>query len=152
MQIDWTLFTPWSALAGGLLIGLAAAILILWNGRILGMSGLLGGLLGGLLRPQSDQMVWRVMILGGMATAAWLSPLILPWIVPTAWLTQPTIEADTVTIIIAGLLVGWSTRYGSGCTSGHGICGLSRRSPRSLVFTFIFMLSGGLTVYILRSL
>jgi uncharacterized membrane protein YedE/YeeE len=124
----------------------------LWNGRILGMSGLLGGLLGGLLRPQSDQMVWRVMILGGMATAAWLSPLILPWIVPTAWLTQPTIEADTVTIIIAGLLVGWSTRYGSGCTSGHGICGLSRRSPRSLVFTFIFMLSGGLTVYILRSL
>lgn len=139
MTIDWTLFTPGSALAGGVLLGLAAAVLALMSGRILGISGIVGGL----FRPQTGDIAWRVVFLVGLA----LAPLV--W---AAWgsLPKPTIEADSFTLIIAGLLVGFGTRFGAGCTSGHGVCGLARLSPRSLVATLTFMASGFASVFVLR--
>ncbi|MGA0839844.1 MAG: YeeE/YedE family protein [Pseudomonadales bacterium] len=139
MTIDWTHFTPGSALAGGVLLGLAAAVLALMSGRILGISGIVGGL----FRPQTGDIAWRVVFLVGLA----LAPLV--W---AAWgsLPKPTIEADSFTLIIAGLLVGFGTRFGAGCTSGHGVCGLARLSPRSLVATLTFMASGFASVFVLR--
>ncbi|WP_190294870.1 YeeE/YedE family protein [Marinobacter sp. R17] len=139
MTIDWTHFTPMTALTGGIMIGLAAVILILVNGRIAGISGILGGL----LTPSKGENTWRVAFLLGMVSA----PLI--WVVVAA---LPAIEIDTSTplLVIAGLLVGFGTRMGSGCTSGHGVCGLSRLSPRSLVATALFMAMGFVTVYIVR--
>lgn len=138
-NIAWESFTPWSALAGGLVIGLAAALFVLLNGRIAGISGILGGL----LTPVRGDIRWRVSFLLGMVGA------------PLGWMavaTLPTIEvnASYPTVIIAGLLVGIGTRYGSGCTSGHGVCGLSRFSPRSLVATLSFMAAGFVTVYLVR--
>ncbi|MGA1675897.1 MAG: YeeE/YedE family protein [Pseudomonadales bacterium] len=139
MTIDWIHFTPASALAGGVLLGLAAAVLALMSGRILGISGIVGGL----FRPQTGDIAWRVVFLVGLA----LAPLV--W---AAWgsLPKPTIEADSFTLIIAGLLVGFGTRFGAGCTSGHGVCGLARLSPRSLVATLTFMASGFASVFVLR--
>jgi hypothetical protein len=139
MTIDWIHFTPGSALAGGVLLGLAAAVLALMSGRILGISGIVGGL----FRPQTGDIAWRVVFLVGLA----LAPLV--W---AAWgsLPKPTIEADSFTLIIAGLLVGFGTRFGAGCTSGHGVCGLARLSPRSLVATLTFMASGFVSVFVLR--
>lgn len=142
MTIDWIHFTPWASLAGGVLIGLASALFILLNGRILGISGILGGL----LPPKSGDAGWRVTFLLGMAAA----PLVFAWLAPAGFLQAPRIEASNVVLIVAGLLVGLGTRYGSGCTSGHGVCGLSRLSPRSLVATLTFMGAGFLTVYVLR--
>ncbi|WP_326939608.1 YeeE/YedE family protein [Actimicrobium sp. GrIS 1.19] len=139
MMIDWNHFTPWTSLAGGALIGLAAALFILFNGRIAGISGILGGLLEW---PKGD-IAWRVAFLLGMVAA----PLIYGMV---AQLPTVQIEADTPTLIVAGLLVGIGTRYGSGCTSGHGVCGLSRLSPRSLVATLAFMLGGFATVFVVR--
>lgn len=140
MTIAWDNFTPWSALAGGVLIGLAAAMLLLFNGRIAGISGVLGGL----LRPAAGHDVgWRVAFLGGLAAAPLLWPLF-------AERPQPTIDAGWGALVAAGLLVGIGTRYGSGCTSGHGVCGLSRLSLRSLVATLAFMGAGFVTVYLLR--
>lgn len=141
MTIDWANFTPWSSLAGGALIGLAATLLILLNGRIAGISGVLGGL----LRPAKGDVAWRVSFIAGLVIA----PLLLQGV-----FKQPDIEIDTgiLTLIAAGLLVGIGTRYGSGCTSGHGVCGLSRRSPRSMVATAAFMASGFLTVFVIRHL
>ncbi len=141
MSIDWTAFTPWSALLGGILIGLAAAIFVLLNGRIAGISGILGGL----LRPASGDVVWRVAFLAGLILAP------LAWLV-LADLPPIRIEAGYPLVIVAGLLVGISTRYGSGCTSGHGVCGLSRLSPRSLAATLAFMATGFATVFVMRHL
>lgn len=141
MSINTALFTPLASFEGGLLIGLAAALFILANGRIAGISGILGGLL---TLPPGD-MFWRVCFLAGLV----LSPLLYRLIAP---LPSVTIEADWTTLVVAGLLVGIGTRYASGCTSGHGICGLSRLSPRSLVATASFMVAGFLIVFILRHL
>ena len=141
MRIDWLHFTPWSSLAGGLLIGLAAAGFVLFNGRIAGISGILGGL----LRPGRGDVGWRLAFLLGLAVA------------PLAWtLAAPAplvrIDAGRATLVLAGLLVGLGTRYGAGCTSGHGVCGISRLSPRSLAATGAFMLAGFATVFVLRHL
>ena len=139
MQIDWAHFTPWTSFAGGIAVGLAAVALVLLHGRILGISGIVGGL----LRPRGSDAAWRVAFLLGMLTA----PLLYRWAVgPYA----VTIDAGWGAVVLAGLLVGVGTRYGSGCTSGHGICGLSRGSPRSLVATLAFMGAGFVTVYLLR--
>ncbi|MGE0331267.1 MAG: YeeE/YedE family protein [Ramlibacter sp.] len=139
MTIDWTHFTPWASLAGGILLGLASALFILVNGRILGISGILGGL----LRPVRGDTGWRLAFLAGMLAAPLLYFVV-------AGPTAPRIDAGWATIVIAGLLVGVGTRYGSGCTSGHGVCGLSRLSPRSLVATLAFMGAGFVTVYLAR--
>lgn len=139
MLIDWNAFTPWSALIGGVLIGLAAAMLVLLNGRIAGISGVLGGL----LRPVSGDVAWRVAFVLGLVGSPWVYGLVTAWPVPR-------IDAGYTALIVAGLLVGVGTRYGSGCTSGHGVCGLSRLSPRSLVATVAFMAAGFLTVFVLR--
>lgn len=141
MHIDWQHFTPWTSLAGGLLIGLAAAILMLFNGRIAGISGILGGL----LRPRSGDLGWRIAFLAGLIG----TPLLYQ-----VWQALPPVQIDagTPALIVAGLLVGVGVRYGAGCTSGHGVCGLSRLSPRSLAATMAFMAAGFLTVYLLRHL
>ncbi|MCG8393862.1 MAG: YeeE/YedE family protein [Pseudomonadales bacterium] len=138
MTIDWQAFTPWSALSGGALIGLAALWLLHANGRIAGISGIVGGM----LRPGSDRP-WRLAFVFGMV----LSPLL--W---TLLVAPPVLEIDAQLplLIVAGLIVGISTRYGSGCTSGHGVCGISRLSPRSLAATAAFMASGFITVYLIR--
>lgn len=143
MTIDWINFTPYAALSGGILLGVASAAFILINGRILGISGILGGL----LVPRRGEVSWRVFFLAGML----LAPAILALVWPQR-LVVPRIDADNFTIIVAGVSVGLGTRYGSGCTSGHGVCGLSRLSPRSLVATLAFMASGFATVYIVRHL
>ncbi len=141
MTIDWNAFTPWSALAGGVLIGIAAAMFALLNGRIAGISGVLGGLLS----PAKGDVAWRAAFVLGLvaAPAAYLLAAALP---------KPQIDASWGALVIAGLLVGIGTRYGSGCTSGHGVCGLSRVSPRSLAATVTFMGAGFLTVFVVRHL
>nr|WP_157050649.1 YeeE/YedE family protein [Herbaspirillum rhizosphaerae] len=141
MHIDWAGFTPWTSLAGGLLIGLAVALLILLNGRIAGISGILGGL----LRPSKGEVFWRVAFIAGLLIAPLAYGLV-------ASLPTVSIEAGTPTLIISGLLVGLGTRYGSGCTSGHGVCGLSRLSVRSLAATITFMAAGFVTVFVVRHL
>lgn len=138
-MIDWIHFTPWTALAGGLLIGLATAVFVLFNGRIAGISGILGGL----LRPVRGDAGWRMAFLAGLMAAPVLYGLV-------AALPEVTVDAGEGTLVIAGLLVGAGTRYGAGCTSGHGVCGISRKSPRSLVATAVFMFAGFVTVYIVR--
>lgn len=143
MTIDWTHFTPWGSLGGGLLLGATSALFILINGRILGISGILGGLLA----PRSGDVAWRLAFLLGMAAA----PLVAASLFPEA-IAVPRIDAGYLTIAGAGLLVGFGTRFGSGCTSGHGVCGLSRLSPRSLVSTLTFMGAGFLMVYTVRHL
>ena len=140
MTIDWTHFTPGSALAGGLLIGLAAW-LILVEGRILGASGILGGL----VPPRAVDWEWRVALLAGLIAA----PLLARALVHMA---PPVIEADTATLIAGGLMVGFGTRLGAGCTRGHGVCGVARLSPRSLAATATFMVAGFLTVFVVRHL
>ncbi len=144
MTIDWNHFTPWASLVGGILLGLASALFILVNGRILGISGILGGL----LLPKGADAGWRVAFLLGMLAA----PVTLAWIAPADLITAPTIDAGYEAVVIAGLLVGYGTRLGSGCTSGHGVCGLSRLSPRSLVATGSFMAAGFAIVYVMRHL
>lgn len=141
MTIDWLNFTPWQALSGGLLIGLSAALFILFDGRILGISGIVGGL----LKPASGDIAWRIAFVLGVFSAPWV------WLL-FAEPVAVTIDANTPTLVIAGLLVGLGTRFGSGCTSGHGVCGLSRLSPRSLVATLAFMATGFITVYVVRHL
>jgi uncharacterized membrane protein YedE/YeeE len=140
-MIDWTHFTPWSALAGGVLIGLASAAFVLFNGRIAGISGILGGL----LRPRGGDLGWRLAFIGGLIAAPLLYQLFAP-------LPLAQVDASTSTLLLAGLVVGIGTRYGAGCTSGHGVCGLSRLSPRSLAATLAFMLAGFATVFIIRHL
>jgi hypothetical protein len=139
MTIDWMHFTPLTALAGGALIGLAAGWLVLFNGRIAGISGIVGGL----LRPRAGDIAWRVAFVAGIVAAPALYRLFAP-------LPPSRVDAGWVLLIVAGLLVGVGTRYGSGCTSGHGVCGLSRLSPRSLAATLTFMVAGFVTVALLR--
>jgi uncharacterized membrane protein YedE/YeeE len=142
MMIDWSHFTPWSAISGGVLLGIASALFILANGRILGISGIVGGL----LPPKLGDAGWRIAFLAGMFAAPWVFVLLAP----ADFISVPRIQANTITTVIAGLLVGIGTRYASGCTSGHGVCGLSRLSPRSLVATLSFMGAGFGTVLIVR--
>ena len=144
MNLDWANFTPWSSLTGGIVLGIASALFILINGRILGISGILGGL----LPPKVGDTTWRIAFLLGMFAA----PTVFHAVVPAEYITAPRIEATEWMIVAAGLLVGIGTRYASGCTSGHGVCGLSRLSPRSLVATASFMSAGFATVYVVRHL
>lgn len=141
MTLDWTHFTPWASLAGGLLLGLAAAALILLRGQVLGISGIVGGL----LRPSTGETGWRIAFIAGMLVAPGLWSL---FAAPVA----PRFPMGPLGLVVAGLLVGWGTRHGSGCTSGHGVCGLARLSPRSLVATLAFMGTGFATVFVLRHL
>ncbi|RKP43854.1 YeeE/YedE family protein [Trinickia fusca] len=141
MLIDLNHFTPGLSLTGGLLIGLAAAVLVLFNGRIAGISGIFGGLLSW---PRND-LGWRLAFLAGLIGAPVVANL----------LGKPAhseIQAGWGEILIAGFLVGLGTRYAAGCTSGHGVCGLSRGSIRSLVATATFMAAGFLTVLVKRHL
>ncbi|MFJ4053917.1 YeeE/YedE family protein [Pseudomonas sp. NPDC089743] len=139
MSIDWINFTPWSALGGGALIGLAASLFILANGRIAGISGLLASV----MQRRSEGWGEKALFVLGLL----ITPLL--W---GLFAVLPEIEIDTPwpALVIAGLLVGLGTRYGSGCTSGHGVCGVSRLSPRSIVATVCFMASGFATVYVIR--
>jgi uncharacterized membrane protein YedE/YeeE len=139
MTVDWIHFTPWASLIGGMLIGLAAALLILLNGRIAGISGILGGL----LRPSHGDTAWRALFLLGLVLAPVLYALFKP-------LPELHVDAGSGMLLGAGLLVGIGTRYGSGCTSGHGVCGVARRSPRSLAATGLFVGAGFVTVYLVR--
>ena len=142
MTIDWNHFTPWASLLGGILLGVAVSLYILLNGRVLGISGILGGL----LPAKRGDATWRVAFLLGMFAAPWIYGLISSS-APTA---PPRIDASVLILVVAGVLVGIGTRYGSGCTSGHGVCGLSRLSPRSLVATLCFMGAGFATVFVVR--
>ena len=144
MNLDWAHFTPWASLAGGIILGLASAIFILVNGRILGISGILGGL----MPPKGGDTFWRVAFILGLFTA----PTVFHAVVPAEYITTPRIDATELTVVAAGLLVGIGTRYASGCTSGHGVCGLSRLSPRSMVATASFMFTGFVMVYVMRHL
>jgi uncharacterized membrane protein YedE/YeeE len=140
-MIDTANFTPGLSLLGGVLAGVASALFILNNGRIAGISGILGGL----LNPRKDDVLWRIAFLLGLIAAPAITFMFIP--APVV-----TIEAETVTLLIAGVLVGVGTRYGAGCTSGHGICGLSRLSPRSLIATLTFMAAGMAVVFVMRHL
>lgn len=141
MTIDWLNFTPWSALAGGALIGLAAALFALANGRIAGISGLLGSLLQAGGEGRGEKALFLLGLL--------LAPLL--WGLFAA-LPRVELQSGGLGLVVAGLLVGIGSRYGSGCTSGHGVCGLARLSPRSLLATLCFMASGFATVFVLRHL
>jgi uncharacterized protein len=140
MVIDWLSFTPIPSLLGGIILGVAAALYVLLHGRILGISGIVSGL----LHPKLADSAWRVSLVLGLISAPFLVALFFGII--------PVVEIDSgwLAIVIAGLLVGFGAQYGSGCTSGHGICGLSRLSPRSLVATLAFMSTGFVIVFIIR--
>jgi len=139
MSIAWNAFTPASALIGGAIIGVAVAFFVVLNGRIAGVSGILGGL----VRPQAGDVSWRVAFVAGLVAA----PLAL-----LAALPEIRVDASFPTLVAAGLLVGAGTRYGGGCTSGHGVCGVSRASPRSIAATVAFMAAGFATVFVARHL
>jgi uncharacterized membrane protein YedE/YeeE len=142
MQIDWFSFTPIPSLFGGMILGVAAALYVLLHGRILGISGIVSGL----LHPKRGDWSWRLAFVLGLLTSSFLAALVFGIL--------PVIEVDAswLTVVVAGLLVGFGVQYGSGCTSGHGICGLSRLSPRSLVATLSFMTAGFLVVFVIRHL
>jgi uncharacterized membrane protein YedE/YeeE len=137
MMIDWTHFTPLESAIGGVVIGAAASMLILFCGRVAGISGILGGVLS---RANNDKG-WRIAFLLGLV----LSPVLWRLVAP---LPAVSITASWPMLVVAGLLVGVGTRYGSGCTSGHGVCGLSRLSVRSLVATLTFMAAAFITVWL----
>jgi uncharacterized membrane protein YedE/YeeE len=139
MTIDWNAFTPWTALGGGLLIGAGVAMLLLVDGRIAGVSGVVGGL----LRPRRGDVGWRIAFVAGLVVAPLVAGLGGQSLVPH-------IGASDVVVALAGVAVGIGTRYGAGCTSGHGICGVARLSPRSLVATATFMTAGFATVFVVR--
>ena len=136
-----TLFTPWQSLAGGALIGLASTLLMLFLGRIMGATGILAGILAA--GPREDKS-WRVAILLGMITA--------PLAVLMATGQMPAIEVPVSLpmLVAGGVIVGFGVTYGSGCTSGHGVCGMARLSPRSIAATLVFMVTTGLTVFVVR--
>jgi len=146
MTIAWNLFTPWSALAGGLLIGLAAALYVLGNGRVAGIAGIVASPLraltsGASLTPERT----RLLFIGGLLIAPWIWRLFAP-------LPMPKVDIGSAGLVAAGLFVGVGVRLGNGCTSGHGVCGLSRFSLRSLVNVLAFMGAGFATVFVLRHL
>jgi len=144
MNIDWSHFTPWASLAGGAMIGLATALYLLANGRVAGISGILASplralLVGTGLRPDADRLTFIL----GLLLAPWAWRLVAP--MPVA-----AVDVGTGALLAAGLLVGVGVRMGDGCTSGHGVCGLSRFSMRSLVNVLAFMGAGFVTVFVLR--
>jgi uncharacterized protein len=141
ISIDWQAFTPWTALAGGALIGAAAALLVLLNGRVAGISGIVGGL----LTPARGEVAWRAAFVLGLLGAPFVYGLF-------ARMKAVQIDAGFALLMLAGLLVGVGTRYAAGCTSGHGVCGLSRLSPRSFAATAVFMASGFAAVFLIRHL
>ena len=140
MNIAWDAFTPLSALMGGILIGLASGAFALLKGRVAGISGIVGGLLG---PPAAGDRGWRLAFVAGLLLAPSVYGLF-------ATLPPVQVDASMGTLLIAGLLVGLGTRIGSGCTSGHGVCGLSRLSPRALAATVTFMVAGFVTVALVR--
>ena len=142
MEIDWLSFTPIPSLLGGMILGIAVALYVLLHGRILGISGIISGL----LHPTLTDSAWRLSLVFGLISAPFLAALFFG-IIPVI-----EIDASWLVIVIAGLLVGFGAQYGSGCTSGHGICGLSRLSPRSLVATLAFLCSGFVMVFVIRQL
>lgn len=140
LSINWDAFTPYPALLGGLLIGVSVVMLILLTGRVAGISGILGGI----LNPQPNETLWRITFVLGLVAAPWLYiALFGPFDFESS--------RSTGALIVAGLLVGYGTRLGSGCTSGHGVCGLSRLSPRSLAATGVFMVAGFVVASLLGS-
>jgi hypothetical protein len=141
MQIDWLTFTPGPAFFGGILLGLAAALYVILHGRILGISGIVSGLLP---PTKEGDTHWRLSLVLGLLSAPLLASFFF------GLYTITVIDSDWITIVIAGLLVGFGANYGSGCTSGHGVCGLSRLSPRSLVATVSFMSAGFFIVFVIR--
>lgn len=141
MKVDWIAFTPTEALTGGVLIGLAVAMMLLMHGRIAGISGVVNGL----LHRKARDVSWRAAFVIGMFAAPIVARL-------TVGLPDIHIETGWPVLVVAGLFVGFGTRLGSGCTSGHGVCGLSRLSPRSMVATASFMCMGFITVYLVRHL
>jgi hypothetical protein len=144
MTIDWNQFTPLSAIIGGILIGLGSAALAIFNGRIAGISGILGQLMNVKNAPK-NHFAWRLLFILGLLASPWIYQLF-------ANLPKSTIAASTPELILAGLLVGVGTRMGSGCTSGHGVCGLGRLSTRSLIATLSFMASGFVVCFALLHL
>jgi uncharacterized membrane protein YedE/YeeE len=136
MVIDWSHFTPLESLGGGLLIGLAAALFMMVHGRIMGVSGILGGI----LRPIKSDFLWRATFLLGLIAAPFVARM-------AGLISAPKIDGSVFQLVIAGLLVGFGTALGSGCTSGHGVCGIARLSPRSLLATVLFVSSGMVTVW-----
>ena len=145
MHIAWEQFTPFSALGGGLLIGLASIILMAGIGRIAGVTGILAGVMIGLIGAKKSEWLWRLAFVLGLA----ISPILFQ-----LFGELPAIDIDTgwPAILVAGLIVGFGTRLGSGCTSGHGVCGISRLSPRSIIATIAFMGAGFATVAAIRHL
>lgn len=139
VHIDWASFTPWSAAIGGAIIGIASALFVLVNGRVAGVSGIVGGL----MRWSSADFAWRAAFVAGLIVAPLLCGIV-------AGPPAIAVDASYPILILAGLLVGIGTRYGAGCTSGHGVCGVSRLSPRSLVATLLFMGAGFATVFMVR--
>lgn len=138
MVIDWAHFTPLSALAGGALIGVAAALLVLGEGRILGAAGIFGGAI-----EAREGSAWRWSLIAGLVLAPSLARIL--------WGAAPPVFTTAAPILaVAGLLVGFGARLGSGCTSGHGVCGVARLSPRSLTATVLFMAAGFATVFVAR--
>lgn len=136
MIINWTHFSPWAALLGGALIGIAASLMILLNGRVLGVSGIVGGL-------HLAKSGWRFAFVTGILGAPIAYQLLFG-------LPPSVVDTSNWLIVLAGLLVGFGSRLGSGCTSGHGVCGLARFSPRSLTAVVSFMAAGFITVYVIR--
>lgn len=138
-----TNFTPYTGALGGLMIGLSVTMMMLFLGRITGISGIYGGV----IVPRGGEILWRVTFVAGLLTGG----VILKFAYPQAF---PTVEVNSslMVVAVAGLLVGYGTRLGSGCTSGHGICGLARFSTRSFVSVLTFMFTGVVAVYIMRHL
>jgi uncharacterized protein len=133
-------FTPYSAMLGGLLLGLSASWLLLATGRIAGISGILGGLLA----TAGEDKLWRALFVAGLIGGCWLVRA------ASGDAIEVTISASAKELVLAGLLVGFGTRVANGCTSGHGVCGMARLSPRSIAATLTFMASGALTVFVMR--
>lgn len=136
-----TEFTPLTALLGGALIGLAAALMLIFEGRIAGISGILAGI----FKKPTDQdspPAWQAVFIGGLLAGGLLLSLVYPSSV------QTVLELNPVLVIVAGLLVGFGTRLGNGCTSGHGVCGIPRLSPRSMIATLTFMGAAAVTVFL----
>jgi len=147
MHIDWSSFTPWQAVSGGILIGIGSVVLVLWNGRIAGISGILGGLVS---RVDGD-VAWRLAFIVGLSAAPWLWAATHHGSLPKGSLA-PASPGEWAQVVVGGLLVGFGTRLAKGCTSGHGVCGLARFSPRSLLAVVAFMGAGILTVFFTRHL
>ncbi len=140
LNIDWANFTLLNSLMGGILIGIAATIIFFVNGRIMGISGILGNLIA---TKETDQKFWRIIFILGVL----IGPLIFILLFKEI---KSEMVANTTLLIISGFLVGLGTSLGNGCTSGHGICGLSRFSIRSIVATLVFVISGMITVYLIN--